>query len=499
MFTRLYNWYGKRTVRLVILVLILIVAIGIVLKSRGSTPDEAATAQLRTVETASVLSIANDQITRLIGTVEAVNEARVETETSGRITSVSVDLGDAVSTGEIIAQIENASQRAAVLQAEGVYDAAVAAASVSDVSVNTARNSAINTYRNAYTTVNDVMLNTVDELFADPFASTPGLKIEGKGNTAFLNSERVIYRTLLSNWQTKATTLSVGDDLQSALSEARENVTRTLTIVEIFLKILPDQSVNGAYTQTEISAFQNDFVTAQQTLNSALSSIDNAKDALTSAQFGGTGSAVSAANAQVKQALGALRSAQATLEKTIIRSPLSGTVNSVDVKVGDFVGSFAPVATIANNNALEITTFIGEGDRSRISVDDEVTIEGQYKGRIARIAPAINSNTGKIEVKIQTEAETLQNGDTVSLIISPSETNTAVTDVIRIPLTAVKLASDRAFVFTVDNDVLVEHEVELGKANGSVVVIESGIDPNWEIVLDARGFNAGVRVNVAGN
>lgn len=497
MIDRLYGWYGKKTVRIVAVVIVITIIAGFFLRGGENSQEEQNNIQLRTVETASVFSIVNEQVTELIGTVEAINEAHIETETSGRITSVLVELGDVIARGEVIARIENASERAAVLQAEGVYEASLSAAAQSDVGVNNAKNNAVSIYRNAYTTVNDIVLNTIDDLFSDPQAATPGLRVEGLGNTAFLNSERIAYRTLLPAWQKDVASVSISDDLKIILSDARIHIVRTLNIVDTFLTILPEQSVNGIFLDSEIGDFQKDFITAQQSLNSTLTAIDSAREALASAELGGTNTNLSAANARVKQALGALRSAQAALEKTIIRSPLNGTVNSIDVKIGDFVGSFAPVATIANNNALEITTFIGESDRDRIAVGDIVLIEGSLKGVVARIAPAFDPATGKIEVEIQTEAETLKNGDTVTLVISPSETNTVITDTVRIPLTAVKLTSDRAFVFTVEDGVLIEHEVALGKANGSVVIIESGIESEWEIVLDARGLNNGVRVNIA--
>ena len=59
--------------------------------------------------------------------VEAVSEANLQAETGGRITSVSVDVGDTVSAGKVLATIESSAQRAALVQAQGAYEAAVAA------------------------------------------------------------------------------------------------------------------------------------------------------------------------------------------------------------------------------------------------------------------------------------------------------------------------------------------------------------------------------------
>src|SRR5690606_25450209 len=107
--------------------------------------------------------------------------------------------------------------------------------------------------------------------------------------------------------------------------------------------------------QASFLSARNSLASLRQTLISARTSIETAKERLIQAQIAATNGTVSAADAQVKQALGTLRAAQAQYAKTIIRTPIAGTVNRIDVKAGDFVTAFTPIATIANNNALTIT------------------------------------------------------------------------------------------------------------------------------------------------
>lgn len=505
---RLYTWYGKRTVWAVA-TLVVILLIGVVATQTNRLTDESPTEVIPTVVVAMAGEQASQGAIELIGTVKAVDQAQIQTESAGRITVVNVRPGDFIAAGTIIAQQENASERAAVLQAEGVYEAALAAAASSDVSLSEARTSlkaandnAVVTYQNSYTTAYSIMKETIDDFFADPeSAATPGLKIDGGASTKYLNDERVAFRPVLADWRVRSSALRSDEDVVSALNEANTTLKRLLSMVDVFLGILADDD-SVRLTEAEVASYQAEFSTAraslissQNAIDAALSRITSSEEALRRAEIGSSGSQISSADAQVKQALGALRAAQANLEKTILRTPIAGTVNTLSVDQGDFVGSFTPVAEVANNNALEITTYVGEKDRSLLSVGSEVTLESGVSGVVTSIAPAVDSATQKIKVTIGTEDQRLKSGDTVTVVIEAD--NAILTDgsqPLYIPITAVKFAASDGVVFTVEDGVLVSQPVTVGKINGAYVEITSGLERQTVIVVDARGLSEGEQV-----
>lgn len=468
----------------------------------------------RGVRLTRVGSFGDSASLELVGTVEAVDQATIEAEVGGRVTSVRVGLGDRVSAGQVIATLENASQYASLLQAEGSYEAAVAAAAQSDVSVSSAqtaraaaRNDAINTFRSAYTTASSIVLNNIDEFFTNPDAQvTPGLKLDGYGYTSYLNDERVAFQDLLTEWREEANTLSNNDDLQTALNNAEARTNRVKEMVDAFIVLLNEQEPPSAYTEAELDAFSTTFTGLRANLNATLLSIENARTSLATAEetlrraeISGTGGEVSVADANVKQALGALRAAQANYNRTILRSPIAGVVQTLAVKQGDYIGALTTAATVANQDALLITTFVSESERDRIEVGSTVAIEGGASGTITAIAPSVDPATGKIEVRIQSESTELQNGDVVDVAIETPDRplEERADDPIIIPITALKVETDRIIVFTVNDDgVLVAHEVTEGPILGSSIMIETGVTPDMEIVTDARGLNEGDRVTV---
>lgn len=501
---KLYSWYGKRTVNGVLAVLGILVVTALFI-SFDEAPEAANAPLKKSVRTASVYELVSGSSLSLIGTVEAVDGSRIESETSGRVTRVNVALGDVVGAGTVIAELENASERAAVLQAEGSYEAALVAAAQSDISVTDARNAlssaenaGSNAYRSAFTVSEDAIRNLVDDFFTDVDDSILSFRIDSQGQALSLIAERRAIEDILDAWYTTVSEDQDPANAEALLLEAKSDTERIANFVDRIAFLASTADPGGSFTREVLDGYKNQFLSARTSLNGTLSSINNsllaiqnAKEALGRAELGGSATELSSANAQVKQALGSLRAAQANLAKTIIRTPIGGTVNALPVRVGDYIGSFAHIATVANNDALYVTTFVSAVDRDRIAVGETVRIDGRATGTITNIAPAVDPDTKKIEVQIATDSEVLANGDTVRVLIDTNGSIENITDIV-IPIAALKVLTDRVVVFTLSpEDRLIAHEVETGPLVGNSIVIESGVTPEMMLVTDARGLNEG--------
>ncbi len=458
------------------------------------------------VELAPAASYASANSVSLVGTVRAVSEAQIQAERGGRVTSVRVKAGDTVAAGTIIATLENASEYASLLQAEGAYEAAQAGAAQSNVGVNETENNlnqtlknAENTYQSAYTTISDMVYNSLDTFYSNPTNGIIGLRIDGGSSIGFLNSERVAYRSLLSSWQSKADTQFTTANYSTLLSEAIANAERTRTIVDSLLSEINDANNNETLNGTLVSNYSTGLNANRATLNTLISaltnaktSVENAQEALARAEIGGTSSTVSSANAQVKQALGSLRAAQANYEKTILRTPIAGTVNTLKVNTGDYLAPSTQVAEVANNKALEISVYVGESDLELVKVGEKVTIGAGTEGTIVSVAPGIDSTTQKTEVKIAAEDSSLTNGDTV--VVQLKIENKNIDSALLIPITAIKFTASEGSVFTIEDGQLKTVPIEVGAIRGNLVEVVSGISADTLIVKDARGLSEGQHV-----
>lgn len=514
---RCFFWptaHWRKAIRIGGVVLVLLVG-GRFLLAEPATSTELPETFNQAVTLTSPASVAASNGSTYIGTVRSVSEAQIQNETAGRVTSVAVQPGDQVAAGTIIATLENSTQRAAVLQAEGAYEAALAAAAQSETGVDSAtasleqaRNTAVSAVRGAVNTYNTIVINTIDDFFSNPDGVVPGVRINSR-STSELNSRRIALTNQLATAQQTADTLTVSDDLPTAITETKHVGEVIITLLDILLADVRDAkssaTLDGAAVssyRSELTSARSTMVNAQASLNSAATGLTQAQTALTQAEQASVSSAetVSAADAQVKSALGSLRAAQAQLAKTILRTPVAGTVNDVAVNTGDFISAFTQVAEVANNGSLEVRFFVTETEAASLTVGQTIRAGKTATGTIVSIAPAVNQATQKTEVRAALSDTTLTNGSSVS--VTPIVTTAAAAEIeqpMRLPLTAVRFTASDGSVFLVEDGVLVSRPVTIGGIRGSTVIIESGIDRNELVVTDVRGLTTGQAVTVLDN
>ena len=237
-------WLANKYVRIALAVLVAALLISL-FQSDSDNDADSNNSDIKTIVSVTTpAQYAGQQSLSLLGNVRAFSEAEITTEKSGQVTSVPVKLGQKVLSGQVIATIENASERAAVLQAEGVYDAAVASAAQNGLSVEQAetalikeKSAAVSVLKSAYNTTNGVIVNNIDSFFSAPNTSLPGLRIDGRGNTAQLNSERIAFQSILSDWNIRVQSINTNSNLESELSFADQNVQRTIVFIDTFISV----------------------------------------------------------------------------------------------------------------------------------------------------------------------------------------------------------------------------------------------------------------------
>lgn len=488
--------------------------------SGGSTPAET-TKQTREVTVARVADIlSGGSSLSLVAEIASVNEAKISAESGGRIVRVHAKLGDTVGAGKILAEIENASQRAAVLQAEGSLDAAKAALqkvqggtreeqlAILQSAKNTADTGAVNTLLSAYGTADAVIRDTADQMFSNP-ESSPQLNITTADSQAKIDAQNMRSRmsAILARQKGKAGSLSVSADLKAEIATTEAELREMRTFYDALVRALNAAVSSPSISDTTIATYKGEATAGRASLVTALSSLSSARSALEVAEknleqgvFGAQAEDVAATEAQLKQVQGAYNASLAALEKTIIRSPISGTLNNFTVKLGDFVSPTQQVAVVSNNGSLEAIAYVSEEDRNRISVGDKVTLEVDIVGTVTRIAPALDPVTRRIEIRIGlpgSATNKLTNGQSVRVTFA-SHTAPAkpASGPLSIPITALKMEADRTIVFVVENSKLIARPITIGKLSGEFVQVTEGLTLDTAIVVDARGLKEGTEVVV---
>lgn len=138
---------------------------------------------------------------------------------------------------------------------------------------------------------------------------------------------------------------------------------------------------------------------SRRRLKDANERLERERIAYVKAQSKGDLPAPSNAESAFNQARAEVRMAEALLDKTRIRSPIDGTVLSIDSKVGEIVAPNPQVvlAVVGNMDTLTVAAEVDATDVSKISVGQEAFVRsasfpGQdFAGSVLKIAPSLST------------------------------------------------------------------------------------------------------------
>jgi RND family efflux transporter MFP subunit len=206
--------------------------------------------------------------------------------------------------------------------------------------------------------------------------------------------------------------------------------------------------------------------------------------------------------AMVKQNQSNCEMIDARLEHTCIRAPISGTVISKNVTVGEVVagplggrGLAVPmaIAEIADLSNLEVRVDVDEGDIRKIKVGQEATIsvdaftDKTFKGIVKEI-PLMTSGrretgiTYRVKVHIEDPEKILKLGMTTNtdfLIRSEQQ-------VLTVPKSAILAQGGKTFVFTINDQKVCRKEVMTDIEGEEFMEVTSGLQPGEGVVIGIK-------------
>lgn len=510
----------------------------------GGAEDETVTRAEPTTPSVTVTSVgtlsAETEPLVLLGEVRSVSQAELRAQKSGDVTKVYVKAGQFVRAGAILVEVSNQSERAMVLSAQGALAAAEAeldktnaGARVEDrassvvqtdaarVTLQSTQDSARNAYSQAYSQAQEAVFAGVDEFFSNPYSAKPTFRV----NTAsyneklLLENERVRIGEILSEWKQTTLTTIPNDELLQYLREAETDLERIKVFLSQVSAYVSRQELSQYVTpaskaaqEAQVSRARGSIDTARTTLTGARSALANALSSATVTQLSETAITTGArsedirvSEARVTQARGSLANAYASLENTLVRTPISGTVSTLNANLGDFLSPSEVVAVVANEGALEIEAFVSDVARSRITVGMPAKINGTLDGTVTSVSPGLDPVTKKSRITVGITGEAnLANGSFVEVALQDQESSTDValatttaSSEIRIPISAIKVLPRGFAVFIVSSEgVLQAQPIKEGPIVGSKMIIPEGLTPDMRIVTDVRGLSEGDVVTI---
>ncbi len=277
---------------------------------------------------------------------------------------------------------------------------------------------------------------------------------------------------------------------------------------------------NAKVTLDRTKGLVKDGVMSRQQLDDAQARYDSSVHKLNALQktyelvrIGPRQEQIDALRGQVEQAKGSVAFAETSLDNTVIRAPVTGTILERAVEKGEFVttsfvgdrGAKGYVVSLADLNDLEVELDISQNDFARLHsgqhgiVTTDAFPDRKYDGFIKEISPEANRQkaTVQIKVKITQPDEYLRPEMNASVAFisddKPDATPSAAASrpVVIAPAAAIREGA----VFVVLNGKAVRRAVKTGATSSQGVRIEDGLIGGEDLIVNPpAGLKNGDRV-----
>lgn len=462
------------------------------------------------------------------GKIKPISAVDLAFEKTGKISRIYADVGDQIASGKILAELDRSELLTQLAEARANLDAEKAKLSelengtrpeeiqVQEVKVANAKTALadarqylIDKIKESYTKSDDAVRNTADQFFSSPKSSNPQLNfsIFDVSLKSKLENGRAVLESLLVNWDENLKNISLESDLNAFGAEVNSNLNQVKLFLADAALGVNGLTASSILSQATIDGWKSDLSTVRTTINTALANLSAAIEKVRTAQSsldlennqlllkkaGSAPEAISAQKAQIQQASAKIDNIQAQIEKTFLRSPISGTVVRQDAKAGEIVAGNTNLISVISENKLKIEANIPEVDIGKIKIGNSagITLDAfsgeNFSGKVVYIDPAETIVEGvttyKITLQFDKEDARIRSGMTANIDILTAEKN----NVIVIPQRAVVLKNGSKTVSILIGGSVQEIEVETGvRSFEGMIEIISGLKGGEEVIVSVK-------------
>ena len=250
--------------------------------------------------------------------------------------------------------------------------------------------------------------------------------------------------------------------------------------------------IDNATYQAQVRQMQAAVNTAQASCNTAKLSFENSQKLYESKVIGdfelqSATNAYESAKAALAQAQAGLASAKETLSFCYVKSPASGVVGTLPLKVGALVSAASVLTTVSNISSMEVYFSMSEKDALTMSKDGsglsalpavklqlaDGTIY-DHEGKVTKMSGVIDQATGTVQLiaVFPNPEKLLKSGGSGSIVIPHSNSSAIV-----IPQACVSEVQNKKFVYTLGKDNKVNYtEIQVAPQNdGKNYVVTDGL------------------------
>lgn len=196
-----------------------------------------------------------------------------------------------------------------------------------------------------------------------------------------------------------------------------------------------------------------------------------------------------------------LRTARIALDRSVVRAPVDGVVDTLHYEESEFVDTGMPLVRIVQVDRLKVAVGLPERDVPAFALGDTVQIAldalpgRTYDGVIRRIATTASAGTRTFLTEIA--IDNAEGAVLPGMIARASFVRQRFPNSILIPMFSIVPLENRRIVFVVEDGVAQIREVTTGLVQGANVQIHSGLDTGDQLIVTGqRDVRPGGRVAV---
>lgn len=170
------------------------------------------------------------------------------------------------------------------------------------------------------------------------------------------------------------------------------------------------------------------------------------------------------------------------LESSQVTAPISGRVESFNVKVHDMVSAQTSLCVISGEGGKAVTFYVTERIVNGLKTGDSIKVEKNGTDRaatITEVSSMIDQASGLFKVKASVpDGNTLATGTSVKLYVISQRADNALT----VPVDSVYYEGGNPFVYTYVDGKLKKNAVTVGLSDNSFTEIKEGIGAEDQVV-----------------
>ncbi len=481
-----------RAFGLLAMLLIIALAGGYLYYSKIVVPRQAAS-QTSTVQRAVVRR--GDLVVSASGTGTLITktDASFGFKTNGQVTQVYAKVGDQVEAGQVLAQLDDTLSQMDYTEAEQALQELHSAASIAAVEqeIGTAQDAESTAHDwLAYLISSEVLdaeenLANAQQKLADAQAQEKANPSEAANQAVETNEQAVAY---LMDKLSQAQTYYQDVYLPEEFGEYENIGTRRHPKIVLATYVDPGTGevipkIDGP-SADDIATARNNLSQAQETIKEDQAYLEVLKTGVIPDDATGQ-KLTDLYNAQV-----ALNHAQSALDDTKLTAPISGTITSLDLNVGEQVDTSSVVTISQLDQPYTLDAYLDEADWNTARVGNTVNVtfnllpEQSFPATVQTVYPELiaSGSSSLVHIIVQldkTISQDLPAGTGAGISVVGAEAN----NVVLVPVNALhKVAEGGYAVRVIQNGQQVEQKIEIGLQNESYAEVKSGLDAGETVV-----------------